>query len=36
VEQAKKKLVAKFIKEPTILSPQQTDHIVNEVVKEHR
>ena len=36
MEQAKKKLVEKFIKEPTILSPRKTDHIVNEVVKQHR
>jgi hypothetical protein len=36
VEQARKKLEATFIKEPTILSPRETDHIVNEVVKQHR
>ena len=34
VERAKKKLVAKFIKDPTILSSRQKNYIVNEVVKQ--
>lgn len=35
VEQAMKKCIAKFIKEPTMLPPRQTNHMVNEVVKQH-